>query len=123
MTETESNNPYQVSGSQYKDSAEPHLQASKSPGAVTVFVVTVMACVGGVIAFLSTCFGVGLIGFQLFGENANGFVLMMALAVGVIAAVAAGLLIFRSYLPKSKWPASQSISADISEQNDGSSNT
>ncbi len=100
MTHFSSNNPYRVTGSQQEERTVLNVTSSQPPGPITMFVVAVMACIGGLIAFVFTCFGVGLAGASVMQNGDPGYLLVLAFAVGIIAAVVVVRLIFRVYIPK-----------------------
>lgn len=117
MTDSSSNNPYRVTGSQQEGPTVVNVTSSKPPGPITLFVVAVLACIGGLIAFVFTCFGVGLAGVSVAQNGDPGYVFILAIAVGIIAAVVVVRLIFRSYIPIV--PASVSASSlDDSERDE-----
>ena len=122
MTDSSSNNPYRVTGSQQEERTVVNVTSSKPPGPITLFVVAVLACIGGLIAFVFTCFGVGLAGASVVQISDPGYVFILAFAVGIIAAVVVVRLIFRTYIPKVS-ASDTASSLDDSERDEQGSRT
>lgn len=118
MTSEPTRNPYEFSSSDENETAAQHRAASKQPSPTTIFIVSLMAVVAGLVAFVFTCFGVGLAGVSFVQKGDTGLVLIAAFIAGIIASIVVVRLVVWACIPKKNAPEAGQISASISQQND-----